>query len=334
MPAPAAARYSLVLAPFYIALAGMALASPALAFAVLRTRLAPLAGTALLALTLVASVRAQRETLALLPVETLDVARALRQMPLSERRVVALKPHLAWLADAEFVPLPVAASLESLATACHRAGARYLYFSWIETNNRPTLWYLLDPETPVRGLRAVASTARPGAVLYRIEPGFGETPAWLENDSLRAACVARFLARMPGPLAGRAHLTLAIWAREQKRFTEVREQAQAALVADPRQAFAWRLLGEAQLAGGDRAGAIASFERAVALAPLTVDTRVALGWMQLGAGNRDAAAEAWRPVVNETTDRTTLQRLAELFGERGEKAVADRARRALERLGR
>ncbi len=334
VPAPASARYSLVLAPFYLALAGLALACPRLPLAKLRTRLAPLAGAALLALSLVTSVRAQRETFALLPVETLDVARPLHRVAPAERRVMALKPHVAWLADAAFVPMPQVTSLASLAMACRRADARYLYVSWIETNNRPALWFLLDPTAPVRGLLAVASTAHPGAVLYRIGPGFGETPAWLASDTLRAACVARFIARMPASLTGRAHLTLAVWARGQDRFAEVREHAQAALAADPNQAYAWRLLGDGQLAGGDRAGAIASFERAIAIAPHDVDARVALGWMQLGAGNDGAAAEAWRPVVDETTDRATLQRMAALFGARGEEASAARAQAAEARLPR
>ena len=139
---------------------------------------------------------------------------------------------------------------------------------------------------------------------------------------------------MPGPLIGRMHLTLAISARGENHFTEVREHALAAIAIDPRQEYAWRLLGDSQIVSGDRDGAITSFERAVALAPDDMDARVALGWMQLGAGNAAAAADSWRPAVDATTDRRTLERMVTLFRGRGEESVAAKAAAMEARLRR
>jgi tetratricopeptide (TPR) repeat protein len=328
VPAPAAARYSLVLLPFYLGLTGIALAAPGLPLAVPRRWLAPIAGTALVAVSLVACIRAQREEFALLPGETLTIARELRKVPEPDRAVMALKPHVAWLAAARFSPLPQVESLPALAAASRDAGVHYFYMSWIEANNRPAIWFLLDPEVPVPGLTPVASTAHPGAVLYRIEPGLGDQPGWLANDSLVEACAARVLARMPVAAVGRAHLTLAIWWRGKGRFERVREHALAALAAEPRQEYAWRLLGDAQLVAGERDAAIISFERAIAIAPADVDARVALGWIQIGAGNLAAAADAWRPAVDGTTDPRTLQRMITVFRARGEDRVAARAEAA------
>jgi len=55
---------------------------------------------------------------------------------------------------------------------------------------------------------------------------------------------------------------------------------------------------------------------------------VALGWIQIGAGNLAAAADAWRPAVDGTTDPRTLQRMITVFRARGEDRVAARAEAA------
>ena len=71
--------------------------------------------------------------------------------------------------------------------------------------------------------------------------------------------------------------------------------------------------------------------RALELAPEDVDARIALGWILIGAGDLAGAADTWRPVVGETTNRKTLERMAELFEARGEPNVAARARAAAAR---
>jgi tetratricopeptide (TPR) repeat protein len=333
VPAPAAPRYSLALAPFYLALAGIATASPLLSR---RLRVGPIAlpavaGAVALALSIAASARAQREALALLPLETVDAARALAADGGPGAIVLALKPHIAYLAHARFVPMPAAENLEDLASTARYGHASHLYYSWIEADNRPAFWYLLDPASRVAGLKPVFQSRAHAAALYRIESGFGVPPAWLGNDGARGAAEARFLGLVPASLQWRGRLTLALWARAHGSPAELRTHAQAVLLAQPLLPLAWRLLGDAQVQLGQRDAAIHSFERVLELEPENLDAHVALGWMWLGAGNAAAAERIWAPVAARTSDSTTLARMVALFHERGNAAAETAAKAAVAR---
>lgn len=336
VPAASSARYSLALAPFYLALAGAAAGSARLARL---ARVGPVAlvhvlALAALALALRENVRAQRDTLALLPVEVRGAAAALRREAGDGARVTALKPHVAWYANAVPVPFPNVATLDALAAECQRSGARWIYYSWIEAANRPALWYLLDPQARVPGLRVVATTAHHASVLYAVEPGLGAEPSWLASDTARAASEARVVAAMPAGTAWRARLSLALWARGTGRWAEARENAGAALAGHADLALAHRIVGEADMRMNDVPGARAAYERAVSLEPANVDARVALGWLRLSTGDEAGAAEAWRPTIDQVQHRPTLERMQAVFAARGDATAEARARAALARTAR
>jgi len=333
IPAFYSERYSLMLAPFYLALAAIAATSPWLAqrLRVGRVPVGPLLAGVALALSIAASISAQRAALDTVPSEVIPVAKVLRNRAHPGSEVMAMKSHIAYESGLHFTPMPATSRLGDLADECRRLGVEYLYYSWIEANNRPSFWYLLDPQAEVPGLIRETSTTGHPAALYRIGPGFGETPGWLADDNARAQSAARFVAAMPPGWMWRAHLSLAIAALEQQRFREAFDHAAVVVRDRPGEPLGWRLTGDASLRLGDRERALSAFERALALEPENVETRILLGWVLIGAGREDRAADVWRPAVGMTSHRATLERMVELFQSRGEVAIAQRARDALGR---
>jgi len=331
VPAFYSERYSLALAPFYLALAGAAVASPLLERRPGLPMLRALAGVPL-AFSITASFSAQRSALDTVPAEVIPVARALRSAAAPGARVMALKSQIAFYARLGFVPMPATSRLPELADACRRAGAAYLYYSWVELNNRPAFWYLLDPQAVVPGLTRVAFEAGHPAALYQVGTGFGVEPGWLAADSARTRSEARVIAGMPAHWAWRGHVSLALAALEQGRFRDALEHAAVVTREQPGEAVGWRLYGDAAFRVGERERAIAAFERALVLEPDRVDTRVVLGSMLLMSGQADRAAATWRPVAGATTNRATLQGMVALFHSRGDREAEQKAREALGRL--
>ena len=331
IPAFYSERYSLVLAPFYLSSAGIVAASPWLARR-LKMGAVPVPlvfACAVFVLSMVTSVSAQRSVLATLPREVIPTAQTLSSRARHGARVMALKSHIAYYSGLDFAPMPMTSQLSELADSCRRQGVEYLYYSWLEANNRPSFWYLLDPQAEVPGLTRDTFVLEHPAALYRIGAGFGQPPAWLADDSARAQSSSRMIAVMPPQWAWRAHLSLAVAAREQQRWREVLDHAAVVSRDQPANPFGWRLYGDACLRLGDRDRAIPAFERALALEPLSVDTRIRLGWLLLGSGRSDRAADVWRPAARTTSNRATLERMIELFHAQGDAASEQQARDAL-----
>ena len=283
----------------------------------------------LFVISIVTSVSVQRTALASLPREVIPAAHALRSHAHPGARVMALKSHIAYYAGLDFVPMPATNELSDLAESCRQQGVEHLYYSWLEANNRPSFWYLLDPRAEVPGLSRDTFVFDHPAALYRIGAGFGQDPAWLADDRARTQSESRMLAVMPPQWVWRAHLSLAVAGREQQRWREVVDHAAVVIRNQPTNSLGWRLLGDASLRLGDRVLAITAFERALALEPGSVDTRIRLGWLLLGSGLPDRAAVVWRPAVRATSNRETLERMIELFQARGDAAAAQQARDAL-----
>ncbi|MBI5836736.1 MAG: glycosyltransferase family 39 protein [Candidatus Eisenbacteria bacterium] len=188
------ARYSVALVPFYAALAAGALLAPR--FAPRGGRgvggwLRPLVALLPLAFTAAACVRTQAAVTASLPVEILEVARTLRPEIRAGDRVVARKAHLGYYAGLRTEMFPAVTTLPELAAFARARGARWLYFSFTESQSRFDFWYLLDSTATVPGLTLRAATRRGTGRLYFIGPEFGALPAWFASDTLRALHHAR-----------------------------------------------------------------------------------------------------------------------------------------------
>jgi tetratricopeptide (TPR) repeat protein len=333
IPAFQSARYSLVLAPFDLTLAGALAASVWTVFRG-RARTVPAALAAVaLATSAAASVSQQRAALETLPVEIVPAAKVLRGAASDSARVMAVKPHVAAAAGLGFVPFPSTTKLDEVAAACASRGVRYLYYSWIEANSRPSFWYLLDPQAAIPGLTRLLYVNRHPAALYRVDAGFGPAPAWLASDSARSESESRLMGVMPAEWAWRARLSLAVAAREQQRYREVLDQSSFVIRLRPAEPDGWRLFGDASVHLGDREPARQAFERALALEPENTDTRIRLGWLSLASGDEARAAAVWNPAAGATSDRATLERMIALFHARHDTGAEARARESLLRTG-
>ena len=333
VPAFYSERYSLPLLPAYAALAAAVFASPRLALPIGRLWLKPLLIAIPLALTIPLTVRHLARALEQLPVEVLEVADALRAQARPGDRVVARKPHLAWHAGVAPAPFPFAGSLAELAADARRAGARWLFFSWPEAEMRPRFDYLLDTAAAVPGLTVRhASTPRP-AVLYEIGPGFGEEPAWMADPATLRWHRARGMLRI-NPHHPDALYAAAFVEASRGDLESARRRLELLTRVRPREVRAWLLLGEVHLNREDPAAAEPAFARALALAPGDPQARLGLGWANLLARRVTDAARLWRPVIGQTRDPATLQRMVEVFRAVGDQAAAAEAAAALQRLGR
>lgn len=179
-------RFSLFLVPAYVLLAVLGIEAalgPARNFLTKmsghgrRTRntaVVPivLALAALTIWTFVQSYRFNKDVIVTGPGEILSLARWYKsKVPVSERGglIVARKPHIAYYLELDFDWMPDADSPQELLGKIKEMGADYLYFSYMEASRRPNLSGLLDPSAPPPGLRHLAHTKQPPAVLYAVE---------------------------------------------------------------------------------------------------------------------------------------------------------------------
>jgi hypothetical protein len=333
VPAFHSARYSLPLAPLYSMLAAVAITSPRLVlrWGGRRWPIGQVGGLTLVIAIAVASVSQQRQALAELPKEVVPAAAALRAAFPSGGRVLSRKPHIAHHAGMTMVPFPVASTLAELAAGCERDQVDCIYFSWPEANTRPEFTYLLDPAASVPGLEVVFQTADHPAVVYRIGPGFGAEPAWIESDSLRTLHVARALRSIGAP-AWRVELVAGLYALDRNQLPAAAGHFMRLAELEPGMARGWSLLGTTRLRMGLFAAAVVAFTRAVGLEPGDVGARQGLGWAELQAGDKRAAAAAWSPIVRLVTDAPTLEQMAALYEELGDRGAAEAARAGLARL--
>ena len=206
VPAAHDERYSLIVLPFYLLLAGATLTSGA--WRVVSGRGPVLARgmvvAAIVAVSLVTAVREQVRVLEVQPLEILACADELRHLARPGDREIARKPNLAFHAGVESVQLPEADSLAELGRYARAMRARWLFVSPIEVQLRPASAFMLDTLAAVPGLTLRAYSSVPMEVdglpwhragaLYEIGSRFGEAPACFANDTLRALHFMRGMA--------------------------------------------------------------------------------------------------------------------------------------------
>src|SRR6185503_7890511 len=90
------------------------------------------------------------------PHEVRAAGRVLAEMGLQGERVVARKPHVAYFAGMQHVPMSLTSSVPELVRRAHAAGARYLFYSPIEQTMRPECALLGDSGLVLPGLRQIA----------------------------------------------------------------------------------------------------------------------------------------------------------------------------------
>ena len=318
-------RYSLPLAPFYLTLAAVAIASPRYALAVGRAGVPLKWLIALLpvALTLQSNVALQRQLESQTPVEVIEAGRALRAAAPPGARVVSRKGHIGYYSGLEVAPFPRFAKLSDLAESSRRNHAEFLYFSWLEVQLRPDFSYLLDTTAAVPGLTVVHTTDRQASVVYRIGPEFGRDPVWLADPLVARVHWERVLVRMlPEPLAAPHRNLLAALALDRGLPAEALEEADRATRAQPSDTLGWTLKGQAlrQLERPEEARQ--AFEAALALDPNEVRSRIGLGWVLLTLNRPEDAARAWRPVIAVARDTTTLRAMQVLYLKLGDPEAA------------
>jgi tetratricopeptide (TPR) repeat protein len=334
VPAFHSERYSLALLPYYAAAAALFFASPRFALVLRhgpRLWLKPAFALLPLAFALAATVRSQARVIDQLPVEVLDAARTLRSLARPGDRVIARKAHIAFHSGVDPAPFPFVGTLPELADYARSQRARWLYFSWPESQTRPGFSYLLDPEAVVPGLTARCITAPHPAVLYEIGPAFGQAPAWATNDTLSALYTARGRLAVD-PSDPEALRSLGSVELARGRLAEARADYELAARRLPGDAALQLATGKVCVRLGDFEAGAAAFERAEALDPASVDARIGRGWALLFARRPQEAAAAWRPVVALTRDSDTLRRMIELYRSLGDREAESRARATLAQL--
>lgn len=321
-------RYSLALLPFYATAAAVVFASPRFALVVRGHRLKPLLAIVPLALSIVASVDLQRRILAQQPVEALEAAGALRPLAVPGDRVIARKPHVAFLAGVGAVGFPFADSLADLAALARRERARWLFYGVPEAEARPALRHLLDPSGAVPGLTVRHVTSPRPSVLYEIGPGFGRRPDWFDNDTLAALHDARAaLTLAPRDLPALRTAGMIELARGD--LSAARDHLERAADLAPNEADILLPLGETLLRLGDARLAATAYARAEQVSPGNVQARIGRGWASLLAGREREAAELWRPVIGATRSGPTLARMLDLYRRLGDRSAAAEVERAM-----
>ncbi len=319
-------RYSLALLPMYATFAGVGLAPGVLAarFGTRRIALEPwLAGLALLVAGS-ASAAVQRNVMNQLPTEVLAAADTLRSLARPGDRVIARKGHIAFHAGVEPVPFPFADSLAALAGYAAANRARWIWFSWPEAETRPALAFLLDTAAVVPGLVPRAVTHPHPGVLYEVVAGFGQRPAWMANDTLVSYRHRRAALFLDGNNPRRLY-NCAVSARALGRLDESEHWLERLMQITPDDVPALMLQGEVLLQQNRPERAEPVFDRLITLDPGNPLGAVGRGWSLLLQNRLAEAAAAWRPAIDTTRDRRTLQQMAALFARLGDREAAARA---------
>ncbi len=197
--------------------------------------------------------------------------------------------------------------------------------SWAEAELRPAFWWMLDTTAHVPGLTARGAFGPNPAVLYEVGPEFGRVPDWMRDSTELLLHVARGRVQVDRRDA-RSRLYIAVWERDHGRFAEAQPWIDAASALQPDAIEIATLRGDNLRRIGRTQDALAVLQSVVSARPEYGPGRLALGWALADAGQGDAAAELWRPLVESTNDPVLLEAMAGLFEQRGEADVARVAR--------
>jgi predicted Zn-dependent protease len=209
---------------------------------------------------------------------------------------MARKPHVAWFAGMEYVPIPYAERFTDFLAAADQAGADYLFISAIETGQHPQLSVLADPGVSLPGLVPVAHRVLGGShyfALYRLVPTTTTAPAI--EDSLLVA-IRRFVSRRPGEPWPQTYLGGQLVTMG--RFREALAPLAEAERLDPGDALVARFQTIAHAELGEHDAASAACERALRLSPSGTWEWGYLGRIRIAQRRYDEARDALRRAMS------------------------------------
>ena len=247
-------------------------------------------------------------------------------------KVLARKPHFAWYAGMTPLTLPLTDTLSSWGDAARRTGARWLFFSWPEAEMRPKFEWLLDSTSHAPGLTVRAATSHWPALVYEIGPEFGKEPDWIGLDTLAALHRARARVQVDEKNT-QARMFLAMHEFSHRNHDQAQVYIDQLLELAPQDLDVLMLAAENRLQLKDPDGALAYYDRYDRLHPGTPDVSVGRGWVAVMKGDDETAARYWAPVIDDTSDPVTLQRMIYTFGAVGDQAHLAQAREALKNMG-
>ncbi|HKQ57508.1 MAG TPA: glycosyltransferase family 39 protein [Candidatus Eisenbacteria bacterium] len=326
-------RYSIALLPFYAGAAAAFFTSHRWASVPVGRVVAVLLAAVPLGFSVARSVDLQKRVLRQQPVEALAAADALRALARPGDRVIARKPHVAYLSGVDPVGFPFADSLPQLADYAREHKARWLMFGFPETEARPSFRYLLDSTVSVPGLTARAVTRPRPAVLYEIGPEFGRRPAWFDNDTLVTLHDAR-AAALDRPRDVQTLLRAGTIELVAGDLVGARTHLERAADIAPSNVDVLLPLGEVMLKLGELRLAEMAYGRAEQLEPGNADARIGRGWVALFAGRDREAAQLWRPIIGLTPSVATLQRMRTLYAGLGDDDAVAEVEAALKKAGK
>jgi hypothetical protein len=331
VPAFHSERYSLAVLPLWCVLAAAAFASPRFALATARVWLKLL----LLPLVLVPAIGVTQafaaRVLYQLPVEAREAGERIRPLVRPGDKVLARKPHFAWYAGMTPLTLPLTDTLAAWGDAARRTGARWLYFSWPEAEMRPKFEWLLDSTSRAPGLTVRAATEHWPALVYEIGPDFGREPDWIGLDTLVALHRARARVQVDEKDV-QARVFLAMHEFSHRNHEEAQVYIDQLLQLAPQDLDVLMLAAENRLQLKDPDGALAYYDRYDRLHPGTPDVSVGRGWVAVMKGDDETAARYWAPVIDDTSDPVTLQRMMYTFAAVGDPVHLAQAREALKHM--
>ena len=173
------ARFSVYLLPFYLAGAGALLFEEAGIWRAWLPRAQVAAESArrpwvavvvavLLALSAYVSVSQLHGRLADAPHAPRLAGQELRRRGLVGGRIMARKPHIAYFAGMEYVPMELSTSLPDLVARARASGTGYLFYSGVEKLQRPEYAVLSDSGLSLPGLEQVAFRSLGGQRFYAV----------------------------------------------------------------------------------------------------------------------------------------------------------------------
>jgi tetratricopeptide (TPR) repeat protein len=206
---------------------------------------------------------------------------------------MARKGHVGYYSGRPVAPFPRVQSPGELAAYCREHGVRWIYYSWYEALLRPELMYLLDTTATVPGLTLVHSAEQRPCRVFRVDPGFGEAPAWWDDVTQRGIHIARGAVQvLEETRSWEHHLLLAYDAASREDAWSMLEHADAALRGRPGEAHAWALRGAALQAQSRAFEAIDAYRTALRLQP---GMRLAEDGLRRLRGTRHTSVPPVRP---------------------------------------